>query len=119
VIAHRGVDESDADGAFAGPELLGLSELGLVGDTLAMAGTLEREVGVEVWDGDAHEFAFAGEKARTLILCPPGRAWLPTGRPAESHPVEALLAGPREGEAVLDGGLHRISSYPGRTSPAS
>jgi hypothetical protein len=120
VIAHHGIGERDAEGAFAGTELLGLSELGLVGDTLAMAEVLERDLGLEVWDGDAHEFAFVGERAHTLILCPPGRGWLPTGRAAEPHPVEALLAGSREGEALLEGGLHRIrSAQPGRTSPPS
>ena len=52
---------------------------------------------------------FVGEKARTLILAPPGRGWLPTGRPAEPHPVEARLSGSPKGEAGLEGGRYRIS----------
>ena len=40
LVAHRGIDESDATGPFAGTELLGFSELGLVGDRAGMAGVL-------------------------------------------------------------------------------
>ena len=47
--------------------------------------------------------AFVGEKARTLILCRAGRPWLPTGRPAEAHPVEVVLVG-AEGEVPLGAG---------------
>ena len=41
-------------------------------------------------DGE-NSLGFVGEKGRTLILAPPGRGWLPTGRPAEAHPVELVL----------------------------
>ena len=74
IVAHQGIDE------------LGLSELGLVGDTRAMA----------------------AELGRTLILAPPGRGWMPTGRPAERHPVDAELLGPADGEVELEGGLYRL-----------
>ena len=54
-------------------------------------------VGLQMWDGTIDEpgsLAFVGEQARTLILAPPGRGWLPTGRPAEAHPLAVRLEGP-------------------------
>ena len=98
-----------ARGWPAAAELLGLSELGLVGDRPQLAAALA-PLGLEVWTGTVDEpdgLAFAGERARTLILSPPGRGWLPTGRAAEPHPVEATVAGLREGQAEIDG-LYRI-----------
>jgi hypothetical protein len=96
LIAHRGIDESDTEGPFSAAELVGLSELGLVGDKVELAAALHLELGLERWDGDLeHEarLAFVGEKARTFILSPEGRGWLPTGRPAEAHPCEVELSG--------------------------
>jgi catechol 2,3-dioxygenase-like lactoylglutathione lyase family enzyme len=96
LIAHRGTEESAADGPFTAQELVGLSELGLVGDKAALAGILQRELGLEQWDGDlAGEatLAFVGEKTRTFILSPEGRGWLPAGRPAEAHACEVELYG--------------------------
>ena len=77
-----------------------------------MARLLRGELGLELWDGSLEEgrLAFLGERARTLILGPPGRGWLPTGRPAELHPVEAELFGLTPGSVELEGGLYRISS---------
>jgi hypothetical protein len=98
VIAHQGIDD------------FGLSELGLVGDTRAMAAELQ-QVGLELWDGtldDEGRLAFVGGRGRTLILAPPGRGWMPTGRPAERHPVEAELEAPVDGALELEGGLYRI-----------
>src|SRR2546428_315282 len=95
LIAHHGVDESRARGEFRPTELIGLSELGLVGDPPAMAALLVQQLGLELWDGTVEEpgrLAFVGERARTMILSPPGRGWLPTQWAAEAHPVEALLA---------------------------
>jgi hypothetical protein len=111
LIAHRGVGEAGTTGRFAGLELLGVSELGLVGETAAMARLLRRELGLELWDGglEGGRLAFLGERARTLILGPAGRGWLPTGRPAELHSVEAELSGPAPGSVELEGGLYRIS----------
>ena len=63
--------------------------------------------GSEVWDGTVEgegRLAFVGAKARTLILCRAGRPWLPTGRPAEAHPVEVTLVGSSEGLVPLDDG---------------
>ena len=111
LIAHRGVDENDADGEFAAAELVGLSELGLVGDPRAMADPLERRLGLEVWDGTIdvpNSLAFVGEPARTLILAPEGRGWMPTGRRSQRHELDAVVSGPREGEVELEGSRYRI-----------
>ena len=104
LIAHRGIGEAGAPAPFAPAELLGLSEIGLVCDPPSLAEALERELGLEVWDGTVEgegRLAFVGEKARTLILCRAGRPWLPTGRPAEAHPVEVTLSGASRREPCL------------------
>ena len=93
LIAHHGLDEDGRSGDFAAEELVGFSELGVVGDPPELLGRLEAH-GLELWDGvveGENRLGFVGEKGRTLILAPPGRGWLPTGRPAEAHPVEAVL----------------------------
>jgi hypothetical protein len=111
LIAHRGIGEAArARGPFEAHELLGFSELGIVGDTVAMAEALARDVGIEVWDGsfEPGHLAFAGGPARTLLLCPVGRPWLPTGRSAEAHPLEAVVSGAGEREAVLESSRYRI-----------
>ena len=116
LIAHHGVGDTGAVGAFSASELLGVSEVGLVGDPPALAEALARELGLEVWSGTVAEgrLAFVGDKARTLILCRAGRPWLPTGRPAEAHPLEvALVAGRPEGEVRLaSGGFVRRGGTP-------
>jgi hypothetical protein len=99
LIAHRELDENGRAGDFVASELVGFSELGIVGDTRELLRRLEA-VGLELWDGSVdgeNHLGFVGEQGRTLILAPPGRGWLPTGRPAEPHPVElvAELAGVR------------------------
>ena len=96
LIAHRGIDESSTEGPFSAAELVGLSELGLVGDKVELAAALHAELDLEQWDGDLdHDarLAFVGEKARTFILSPEGRGWLPTGRPAEPHSYEVEVSG--------------------------
>jgi catechol 2,3-dioxygenase-like lactoylglutathione lyase family enzyme len=111
LIAHRGIDETDAEGTFRPAELVGVSELGLVGDPPAMADSLSRKLGLELWDGTVEQpgsLAFVGGRARTLILAPRGRSWLPTGRPAELHEVDVLLSGEPEGELLLEGSRYRI-----------
>jgi hypothetical protein len=112
LVAHRGIAESVAAGEFDAGEIVGISELGLVGDAPTMAASLA-ELGLDVWDGSVAEpggLAFVGEKARTLILARPGRGWLPTGTPAERHPLDVVVSGPRDGAVELDGGRYRISS---------
>jgi catechol 2,3-dioxygenase-like lactoylglutathione lyase family enzyme len=93
LIAHRGLEENGRTGDFAAEELVGFSELGIVGEQTLQLQMLESR-GLSLWDGTIEEpnrLAFVGEKGRTLILAPPGRGWLPTGRPAEPHPVEFVL----------------------------
>lgn len=104
LIAHRGVGEQGAEGAFSGAELLGFSELGLVGEPAVLAQKLAG-LALEVWDGTVagEGLAFVGEPARTLILSPVGRPWLPTGRPAEAHPLDVVLTGPPSGEVEAGG----------------
>jgi catechol 2,3-dioxygenase-like lactoylglutathione lyase family enzyme len=111
LIAHRGLEESVAGGPFAAQELVGLSELGLVGDKAALAAALRDELDLEEWDGDLAEEArlgFVGEKARTIILSPEGRGWLPTGRAAEPHPCEIVLSAAGEGVVLLGESRYRI-----------
>ncbi len=111
LIAHNGVGESGASGAFEPSELLGLSEVGLIGNSAEIAGGLET-VGIELWDGVVSPggLAFLGERARTLIVAEPGRGWLPTGRSAEPHPVDVLITGLPDAEIVVGG--HRIRCRP-------
>jgi catechol 2,3-dioxygenase-like lactoylglutathione lyase family enzyme len=114
LIAHRGIGESEREGPFSAAELVGISELGLVGDKHELATAL-REIGLEQWDGaveEAGRLAFVGEKARTLILSPAGRGWLPTGRPAEAHPCDVELSAVSEGGALLADGRYRIRGRP-------
>ncbi|HLX31408.1 MAG TPA: hypothetical protein VKR79_01440 [Gaiellaceae bacterium] len=96
LIAHRGLEENGRSGPFAAGEIVGFSELGLVGDKRSLlASAVPVELGLELWSGsvdDPESLAFVGEQGRTLILAPAGRAWLPTGRPAEEHPVDYAIA---------------------------
>jgi catechol 2,3-dioxygenase-like lactoylglutathione lyase family enzyme len=93
LIAHHGLEENRRAGDFGGDELVGFSELGLVGDRRALLLRLEA-LGLRLFRGTVDEpdrLAFVGEPGRAFILAPPGRGWVPTDRPAEPHPVEALL----------------------------
>ena len=100
LIAHQDREATGASGPFDASELLGLSELGLVGQPTAMAPPLTEGLGLRVWDGrvaDHDALAFVGEPARTLILVPTARGWLPTGRPAERHPIQVAISGDQRG----------------------
>ncbi len=102
LIAHAGTAERGATGDFSAAELAGVSEIGIVvGDPGAAVATLERDLGLEFWSGDAAQLAFVGAKAHTLILAPAGRGWLPTGRAAEPHAATVTLTGGTTGEVVL------------------
>lgn len=93
LIAHHGLEENGRSGLFAANELVGFSELGLVGDPPSRLRELESR-GLRLWDGTIDvpdRLAFVGEPGRTVILAPVGRGWMPTGRPAEPHPVEFTL----------------------------
>jgi hypothetical protein len=114
LIAHHGLPDEKPDAAFAGTELLGVCELGLVGrDTRSMAAALG-EIGVPLWDGSLEPggLAFMGGRDGVLILCPEGRGWMPTERPAEPHPADVVVAGERAAEAALPGTRHRIRTDP-------
>ena len=112
LIAHRGLAHGAAEGGFSGRELVGLSEVGLVvTDKQEAAAVLARELDLHVWDGEIDNpvrLAFVGERGRTLILCPSGRGWLPTGRPAEMHPVTLVVSGPRDEEVQIAGTPHLL-----------
>ena len=93
LIAHQALEQNGRSGDFGADELVGISELGIVGHPPELLRSLEA-VGLELWDGSVdgkNRLAFVGEQGRTLILSPPGRGWMPTGRPAEPHPVEVVL----------------------------
>jgi hypothetical protein len=111
LIAHRGVAERGAEGRFAGGELAGISEIGLVlPDPAGAAAQLERELGLDPWSGDAASgLGFVGRRAHTLIVSGTGRGWLPTGRPAEVHAVSVTIGGASEGEADLSADGSRIT----------
>ena len=96
LIAHHGLEENGRQDGFAAEELVGFSELGVVGDKSELLRRLEAS-GLQMWDGAREApdlLAFVGEKGRTFILAPPGRGWMPTGRPAEPYPVEVLVETP-------------------------
>jgi hypothetical protein len=112
LIAHRAIAPSGRTGAFAPAELVGVSEVGLVGDPPGLAAALREGIGLDVWSGTVDEpaaLAFVGGQARTFILAPPGRGWLPTGRAAEPHAVEAVIEGPVNGEVDV-GEPYRVIS---------
>jgi hypothetical protein len=93
LIAHHGLEETGHSGAFAASELVGFSELGLVGDRRKLLSRLQA-AGLELFRGTVDEpdrLGFVGELGRTFILSPPRRGWLPLGRPAEPHPAAATL----------------------------
>jgi hypothetical protein len=111
LIAHHGFDESAETGEFAPAELRAISEIGIVDPDPPAAVERLRTVGLELWSGEATvrptTLAFVGSRAHTLILSPPGRPWFPTGRPAETHPVEVAIETDGHGEVV-------IRAHPGR-----
>jgi hypothetical protein len=112
VIAHRELPEESPDGQpFTAHELLGVCEVGVVGpDVRAMALGLE-PLGIRLWDGTIDEpgrLAFMGGRDGVLILSPTGRGWIPTGRPAELHRVDTVVAGDRDAEVTLPGTPHRV-----------
>ena len=110
LIAHRGIGNNGRGAAFDPGELLGLSELGLVGDMATMANALCDKLGLEVWDGTVTgSLAFVGEQARTLILARAGRGWLPTGRPSEPHPAQIAVSGGARTVVELEDGRYRVT----------
>jgi hypothetical protein len=131
VIAHPGVLEAGhGDVSFDPREFAGISEAGVVARDLdAAARTLAADAGIDIWDGDLSAgIAFLGRRAHTVILSAPGRGWLPTGRPAEAHPVsitltdgkrETVIAGDDQGRVWTASGSPRGPAPPvsSRTRP--
>jgi hypothetical protein len=117
-IAHHGVEETSRVGPFKPSEVVGFSEVGLVClDKRLTAKALEDRLGVTMWDGsveDPQRIAFVGERARTLILCPSARPWLPTDRAAEIHLTRVVLDGVASGELQLPESPHVIVGRAGR-----
>ena len=112
VIAHRELPERGPEGEpFTGGEVLGVSELGLVGpDTRAMASALAA-LGLRLWDGTVDvpgRLAFVGGADGTLILAPAGRGWMPTDRPAEKHEVSVDVEGERDAAVAVPRTRHRV-----------
>ena len=114
LISHRGFEPNGRTGDFTAVEILGFSELGLVtADKRVAVARLEEEAGLGVYDGDIDDPArlvFVGERARTLILAPPQRGWLPTGRPAEIHPLEVTVTTGKDALTELEGGQRVLST---------
>lgn len=113
LIAHHDLETApELSGRFHPDELVGISEIGFVtADSRAAAVILQTQLKLPLWFGSIEEpggLGFVGRKARTLILASPGRGWLPTGRPAEVHPVEVSLTGPSEGQVDIAGTPYRI-----------
>src|SRR5262245_18441524 len=105
LIAHREIGGEE--------RILGISEIGAVtADPPATVERLHDELGLQPWSGDASGLGFVGRKAHTLITAGIGRGWLPTGRPAESHPVRMTISVTgREVELTLpdSGSLIRVT----------
>jgi hypothetical protein len=113
LIAHSGVSESYAEGTFHAGEFVDFSEVGVVVPDKVRSIDALRTLGLQVWEGeveDERRLVFVGEKARTLILSPAGRGWLPTGHPAEIHPMAVTVKTPHEGHVTLPGTDHVIRS---------
>lgn len=113
LIAHHGIAESTQRGSFDAGEVRGISEIGIVGAAPAAAIAPLQRAGLPMWSGDApargEVFAFVGRKAHTVILCSAGHPWLPTGRPAEIHPLTTTIRVAEDRtctlEVAADGGL--------------
>jgi catechol 2,3-dioxygenase-like lactoylglutathione lyase family enzyme len=106
LIAHRGIEDSSHTGPFHASELRGVSEAGLVATELGAAVQALAAAGLRLWSGDVQDqgtaLGFVGRQAHTLILCSPGRGWLPTDRPAEIHPATVAID-------TADGSTVRVS----------
>lgn len=117
LIAHRGLaGAATSSDSFSADELVGISEIGLVTpDKPQAAKALADALGATVWQGELHnpdKLAFLGRQAHTLILAAPDRGWLPTGRPAEIHPVRVVLTGTYCGAVDFTTAPHHVRGVP-------
>jgi len=111
ITHHELPEETPADVPFSGGELLGVCELGAAGEDIPAMARALGTLGIQLWDGTIDtpgRLAFMGGRDGVLILAPLGRGWMPTGRPSEPWSVEAVGAGPQDGETVLPGTGHRV-----------
>lgn len=95
LISHGGLHPGDApaERPFRPEELAGISEAALiVEDPEAAVRQIGADQGLPCWDGDpARGIAFVGERAHTLVIFNAGRGLLPTGAPAEVHPIRVTI----------------------------
>jgi catechol 2,3-dioxygenase-like lactoylglutathione lyase family enzyme len=107
IIAHADTGARGATGEFTAGELLGISEVGVVTADPRAAVDALAGLDLELWSGTVPTgpsgLGFVGRKAHTLIVCAPGRGWMPTGRPAEPHAVDVTLSGGVAAAAALPG----------------
>jgi hypothetical protein len=109
LIAHAGMGVSGAGGPFRASELLGLSEIGLVGDPARTAAVLAADLDLQVFQGSVDGLAFLGTPTAALILATEGWPWLPQGRPAEAWPVEVTVEASADEPRTVVAGIHRVS----------
>jgi hypothetical protein len=109
LIAHRDLDVDPVEGGVP----VEISEIGLVCDDKPAVAAALKTLAIEVFDGTVEataSLAFAGTKGRAFVLAPRGRGWLPTSRPAEVHPVEALVLGAGQGRVEVPGLPYRVTA---------
>jgi len=86
---------------------LTLAEVGLpVEDVPNAVETLQREVGLPLYDEAGDTFAPLGDDDGLLIVVRVGRDWFPVGVPAGDSPIEITIEDARTGEAKI--GRHRV-----------
>jgi catechol-2,3-dioxygenase len=83
------------EGPFTEKDILCVSEIGLVPDTVAATvTTLQGKVGVEVYKGSiSEEFAALGDEHGLFILSRRGRTWLASDKSSQVYPVDVSIEG--------------------------
>ena len=88
---------------------LTLAEVGLpVEDVPTAVETLQRELGLPLYDEAGDSFAPLGDDDGLLIVVRVGRGWFPVGVPAGDSPIHVTLEGATTGAARI--GPHRVVS---------
>ncbi|WP_458185621.1 VOC family protein [Haladaptatus sp. NG-WS-4] len=95
LVARHALDNA-TDEAFGPEHLLEVSEIGLpVPDVPSAVEALETNTGVAAWEGDSETFRVLGDDHGLFIVVQAGRDWFVSGRPAEIHPTEIVVADER------------------------
>jgi catechol-2,3-dioxygenase len=83
------------EGSFTERDILCVSEIGLVPDSIATTVTILREkVGIEVYKGSvSEEFAALGDEHGLFILSKRGRTWLASDKSSQVYPVDVSIEG--------------------------